>query len=129
MTAPGALAVRVPLLIVARAVLESVHWVAALTSWVVPSLRWATAFRIAEPPTGTVEGVAVIVSESRVWDEGLPHPVTRIKKRPHRSPKHTRGIGEIRIDCLVNLGNSNHRGLGMKAISRARTGFRVCETR
>ena len=41
------------------------------------------------------------VSESRVWDEGLPHPAIKINK-PHRSPKHTRGVGEIRIDCLVS---------------------------
>jgi hypothetical protein len=60
---------------------------------------------------------------SRVWDEGLPHPATRIKKRPHRSPKHTRGIGEIRIDCLVNLGNSNHRGLGNKGQFKGANGL------
>jgi len=50
-----------------------------------------------------VDGVAVTVSEARFWDEGLPHPAIRIKtEKPHRSPKQTRAMGEIRMNCLVS---------------------------
>ena len=70
------------------------------------------------------------VRESRFCDEGLPHPVIKIEtKKPHRSPKHTRGVGEIRIELPRQLENSKHRGLGKKAISKARTGFRILEIR
>src|SRR5580658_2776710 len=93
---PGAVAARAPLLILARAELESVHCVPAVTSWAVPSLRWATAFSAAAPPTLKVEGVAVTVNEARVWDEGLPQPAIKINE-PLRSPEHTRAMGEIRI--------------------------------
>jgi hypothetical protein len=98
---PDTFAVSALLLIVARAVSDSVHCVLAVTSCVVPSLRCATAFRTAAPPMGTLEGVAVTVRESRVWDEGLLHPVIKINK-PHRSPEHTCGMGGTRIDCLVS---------------------------
>jgi hypothetical protein len=96
------LAVRAVLVIVAIAVFDSVHWVPDVTSWVVPSLRWAVAFNIAVPPTLRAEGVAVTVREARVWDEGLLHPVIKINKtKTHRRPKHTCGLEGIRIWSLV----------------------------
>jgi hypothetical protein len=100
---PGALAVRAVLVIVARAVFDSVHCVPDVTSWVVPSLRWATAFNTAEPPMLRVEGVAVTVREARFWDEGLLHPVIKINKinKAHRRPKLTCDRGGIRIWSLV----------------------------
>jgi hypothetical protein len=113
---------------VARAGFDSVHCVPDVTSWVVPSLRWATAFKTDEPPALTVEGVAVTVREARFWDEGLLHPVIKIKKA-HRRAEHTCGIGGIRIWSLVGSKISKHRGLGRKAISKARTAMRVLETR
>ena len=88
------------MLIVPSAGLESVNCVAEVTSWVVPSLRWATAFRTDAPPTLTVEGVAVTVMDVRVWDEGLLHPVIKIDKT-HRRTEHTCGMGGIRIWSLV----------------------------
>ena len=94
------MAVTAELVIVARAGFDSVHCVPDVTSCVVPSLRWATAFNTAEPPTLRVEGVAVTVREARVWDEGLLHPVIKINKT-HRRPKHTCGTGGIRIWSLV----------------------------
>jgi hypothetical protein len=95
-TVPGAFAIRDVFVMVAAAGFDSVHCVAEVTSWVVPSLRWATAFNTAEPPTLTVEGVAVTVSEARVWDEGLLQPVIKANKT-HRDTKHTCGIGGVRI--------------------------------
>ena len=62
------------------------------------------------------------VRESRVWDEGLLHPANKINK-PHRSPEHTRGMGEIRIDCLVNFGNSKQRGLGKEGHFKGANGL------
>jgi hypothetical protein len=96
------LAVRAVLVIVARAVFDSVHCVADVTSWVVPSLRWATAFNTAAP-TLRVEGVAVTVREARFWNEGLLHPVIKINKinKAHRRPKLTCDRGGIRIWSLV----------------------------
>ena len=94
------MAVKVPLVIVAKTGFDSVHCVPDVTSWVVPSLRWATAFNAEVPPTFTVEGVAVTVREARVWDEGLLHPVIRNNKT-HRRAAHTCGIGGIRIWSLV----------------------------
>jgi hypothetical protein len=100
-TVPAAFAVRAPLLKVAIEVLDSENWVPAVTSCDVPSLRWAMALRTDAPPTLIVEGLAVTVSESRLWDEGLLHPAMKIKM-PHRSPEQTRARGEIRMNCLVS---------------------------
>jgi hypothetical protein len=100
-TVPAAFAVTAPLLIPAREGLDTENCVPAVTSCVVPSLRWATAFRTAAPPTLIEEGVAVTVRESRFWDEGLEHPAVKIKI-PHRSPEQTRAGGEIRMNCLVS---------------------------
>jgi hypothetical protein len=98
---PCALAISAPLPIVANVPFDTLHCVPVVTSWVVPSLRCATAFRTAAPPTGTDEGLAVTVREARVWDEGLPHPANTMHN-PLRSPEHTCSAGEIRIDCLVS---------------------------
>ena len=81
---------------VARAGFDRVHWVLEVTSWVVPSLRWAMAFNTDAPPTLTVEGVAVTVREARFWDEGLLQPAIKIDNT-HRRPEHTCGKGGIRI--------------------------------
>jgi len=97
---PAALAVTAPLANVARAGFDRVHWVLEVTSWVVPSLRWAVAFNTDAPPTLTVEGVAVTVREARFWDEGLLHPAIKITNT-HRRPEHTCGKGVIRIRSLV----------------------------
>ena len=102
-TVPAAFALRVPLLTVPIDVLDNVHCVPAVTSWVVPSLKCATAFRTAAPPTLILAGVAVTVRESRFCDEGLLHPVIKIEtKKPHRSPEQTRALGEIRMNRLVS---------------------------
>jgi hypothetical protein len=60
------------------------------------------AFITAAPPTLKVVGVAVIASEASVWDEGLLHPAIKIAN-PNSNPEHTRGMGDIRIHCLVNF--------------------------
>ena len=44
------------------------------------------------------------VRESRVWEEGLPHPANTIDK-PHRIPEHTRGRWRIRMRRLVKEEN------------------------
>jgi hypothetical protein len=90
------LAVTFPFANVARAGFDRVHWVLEVTSWVVPSLRWAIAFNTDAPPTLTVEGVAVTVREAKFWDEGLLHPAIKIDNT-HRRPEHTCGKGVIRI--------------------------------
>jgi hypothetical protein len=54
------------------------------------------AFNTDDPPTLTVEGVAVTVREARFWDEGLLHPAIKIDNT-HRRPEHTCGKGGIRI--------------------------------
>ena len=45
---------------VANRVSERDHWVPDVTSWVDPLLRCAVACSTTDPPTLTVEGVAVI---------------------------------------------------------------------
>jgi hypothetical protein len=50
-----------------------------------------------------VDGVAVTVREARFWDEGLLHPVIKVKtEKPYRSPEQTRAWGEIRMNRLVS---------------------------
>jgi hypothetical protein len=80
-TVPGDLPVSVPPPMVASEPLDSVHCVAEVTSCVVPSLRCATAFNVAAPPTLILDGLAATLREFSVKKEGLPHPQIRISKK------------------------------------------------
>ena len=82
----------------------------------------AKAFKTTAPPAPMVADVAVTASEASVWNVGAPHPVIEIT-RAHRSPEHTCDIGEFARITSSNWGNSNHRGLGMKATSRRDRAF------
>ena len=80
------------------------------------------AWRVTAPPTLTVAGVAVIVSESKLWDDGLLHPAVRINK-PHRSPEHTGGMGGMRMRRLVKVGIRSIAAWGTRPFQRRERSF------
>ena len=69
------------------------------------------------------------VSDAKFCDEGFAHPASKIAKLI-RSPEHTRGIGGMRIDCLVVDWRFEATRLGgEKGRLRARMVERVLGTR
>jgi hypothetical protein len=99
------------LLILARAELESVHCVSAVTSWVVSSARCATAFSTAAPATLNVEGGRGHGNEARV-PRGCRSLRLKSEKRTGPTNKReplfvsTRPVGALGVffncDCLLS---------------------------
>src|ERR1700722_311102 len=78
------------------------HCVSTVTSWVLPLLKCATAWRAAVSPISRLEGVTTILRRGGVAS-GPPQPVNTINrlKTSHRGPCHILSIGML---CFLTFG-------------------------
>jgi hypothetical protein len=84
----------------ASVVSNNVDCLSVVRSWVVPSPRCDTAWRVAALLVLMAKGVAATVKDSNAWSEAPSHPVIRINK-PHRSLARVCSTGELFMDYLV----------------------------